>query len=406
MADRLPLEGIRVADFCWVWAGPSGTELLAYLGAEVIKIESRARLDTTRRQSFRTGGEMPDTNLATTYNALSINKRSVTFDISQPKGKELVRRLIDKSDVVTNNFSGGVMDRLGFGYSKLKKTNPGIIMVTMSGFGSTGPYRDYRGYDPIFNSVSGVFELTGYEDGPPGRGGIVGHLDITNGGMLAFNTICALEYRARTGKGQYIDIAQFTTGSFILGEAYMDYFMNRKSPTRVGNKDDLWAPHNCYRCRGEDKWVSIAITAEEEWVAFCQAVGKPEWIKDKRFADEHSRWQNQEELDKLVTEWTVNHTHYEVMDILQKAGVAAVPSMSQDEIAHDPHLIKRGAFVDVEHPETTTRPYLAPPWRFSDTPNDITHAPLLGQDNEYVCLEVLGMPIEEFATLVGENVIY
>lgn len=406
MAKKLPLDGVRVADFCWVWAGPSATELLAFLGAEVIKIESQARLDGTRRQSFRTGAPVPPVNVATTFNALNLNKRSLTLDVSLPKGLELAKKLIGISDIVTNNFSGGAMQRMGLGYDELQKIRPGIIMASMSGFGDTGPLREYRGYDPIFNSISGIFQMTGYKDGPPRRSGIPGHVDITDGALLAFALISALEYRDRTGKGQYIDIPQWYVGVSCLGEYYMDYIMNKRNPTRTGNADDAWAPHNCYRCRGEDKWVSIAVTTDAEWQSFCKAIGKLQWIKDEKFADAYSRLQNQEELDRLITEWTRNYTHYGVTEILQKAGVAAFPSLSQEEIAQSPHLKERGYFIDVEHPEMKTRPHLAPPWKFANTPLKLTHAPLLGQDNEYVCCELLGLSTEEFAMLVGENVIF
>jgi benzylsuccinate CoA-transferase BbsF subunit len=175
----------------------------------------------------------------------------------------------------------------------------------------------------------------------------------------------------------------------------------------MGNRDNFMAPHNCYRCKGDDKWVSIAIAADDEWQAFCQAIGRPEWISDKRFADAKSRWQNQSDLDSLISQWTINHTHYEATQILQDAGVAAFPSMSREELSNDPHLIERGTFVEVEHPEAGRQTFLAPPWKLSTTSAEITkHSPLLGEDNEYVFCELLDMSVEEFATLAGEGIIY
>ena len=405
--NRRPLEGVRITDFCWVWAGPSGTELLAYLGAEVIRIESWARLDPTRRDPLRRLRPIPGINEKVLFNSLNLNKRSVTLNLTQPKAIELVKRLISISDVVTNNFAGGAMERMGLDYTVLAEIKPDIIIVSMSGFGEFGPDKEYRGYDPIFRALSGLTDLTGYPDAPPGRAGASGHADLVNGGALAFAVLAALEYRAKTGNGQFIDISQWEIMNCNIGDAYMDYFMNQRSPTRMGNRDDFMAPHNCYRCRGDDKWVSIAIATDEEWQAFCQAIGNPEWMSDQRFSDAHSRWQNQQELDSLISQWTIDHTHYEVTEILQRAGVAAFPSMSQEELAHDPHLIERGSFVEVDHPEAGRHTFLAPPWKLSATPAEITkHAPLLGEDNEHVFCELLGMPIEEFAILVGEGIIY
>lgn len=401
-----PLEGVRIADFTWVWAGPAGTELLAYLGAEVIKIESETRLDSARRNPFRTGVEIPPVNQNINFNALNHNKRGITLDLTKPKGKELLFKLIAKSDVLTHNFSGGAMERMGFSYAEVTKVRPDIIYVGMSGFGSSGPMKQYRGYDPIFAALSGMTDLIGYPDSPPQRTGIAGMYDISNGAALAFATIAALEYRARTGEGQFIDLSQWEIANCLAGDAFMDYFMNGRRASRTGNYDQYWAPHNCYRCKGVDKWVSIAVTNEEEWQAFCRAMGRPKWAKDERFSNAFNRLQNQQELDKLISEWTILYSNYEATEILQKAGIAAFPSMSHEDLANDRHLNERGAFITIDHPEMGKRTYLTPPWRLSATPAEITkHAPLLGEDNEYVFCELLGLSIEEFAILVGENVI-
>ena len=407
LLNRKPLEGVRLTDFCWVWAGPSGTELLSYLGAEVIRIESQDHLCLTRRSTPEPGPSSTDVNRSIMYNSLNLGKRSITINLTQPKGIELAKRLVAISDVVTDNYSGSMMERFGLTYPVLKEIKPDIIALSMSGWGASGPERDYRAYDPNFAALSGLYDLTGYPDGMPSLSGGRGRLDLTTGAVLAFCVSAALIHRARTGEGQFIDISQWEATNCIIGDAFMDYFMNQRSPTRMGNRDDFMAPHNCYRCKGDDKWVSIAIATDEEWQAFCHTVDKPDWISDPRFADSTTRWQNQSELDTLISQWTINHTHYEVAEILQRAGVAAFPSMSREELAHDPHLIERGAFVEVEHPEAGRKTFLTPPWKFSATPAEITrYSPLLGEDNEYVFCELLGMPVEEFATLVGEGIIY
>ena len=407
LLKRMPLEGVRIADFCWVWAGPSGTELLSYLGAEVIRIESQDHLCLSRRSTPVPGLPSADVNQSTAYNSLNLGKRSITINLTQQKGIELVKRLVAMSDVVTDNYSGGMMERFGLTYPVLKEIKPDIIALSMSGWGASGPERHYRGYDPNFAALSGLYDLTGYPDGMPSLPGGRGRLDLCTGAALAFCVSAALIHRARTGEGQFIDISEWEVANCVIGDAFMDYFMNQRSPTRMGNRDNVMAPHNCYRCQGDDKWVSIAITTDEEWQAFCQAIGKPEWISDQRFSDAKSRWQNQEELDSLISQWTINYTHYEVTEILQRVGVAAFPSLSREELAHDPHLIERDIFMEVEHPEAGRQTFLAPPWKLSTTPAEITrHSPLLGEDNEYVFCDLLGMPVEEFATLVGEGIIY
>jgi len=402
-----PLQGVRLTDLCWVWAGPSGTELLAYLGAEVIRVESQDHLCLTRRGTPEPGQSSPDVNRSTMYNSLNLGKRSVTINLTQPKGIELVKRLVAMSDVVTDNFSGSMMERFGLTYPVLKGINPDIIALSMSCWGASGPERDYRAYDPNFAALSGLYDLTGYADGMPSLSGGRGRLDLFAGAALAFCVAAALVHRALTGEGQFIDVSQWEATNCIIGDAFMDYFMNGRSPTRTGNRDSLMAPHNCYPCRGDDKWVSIAIATDTEWEAFCHAIGKPDWLSDERFSHAESRWHNQEELDGLVSRWTANYTHYEVTDILQRAGVAAFPSLSREELSRDPHLLERDAFVEVAHPEAGTHTFLAPPWKLSDTPAETTrHSPLLGEHNEYVFCELLGMPMEEFAVLVGEGVIY
>ena len=409
LLNRKPLEGVRIADLCWVWAGPSGTELLAYLGAEVIRVESQSHICLTRWITPWLWLPTPDINQCLAYNSLNFNKKSITINLTQPKGIELLKRLIAVSDVVTDNYSGGTMERFGLTYSELKKIKPDIIALSMSGWGAYGPERDYRAYDPVFPALSGLNDLTGYPDSQPCAllSANSGRFDLTNGTALAFCVMAALIHRARTGEGQFIDISQWEVANCVIGDTFMDYFMNQRNPNRMGNRDNFVAPHNCYRCKGGDKWVSIAITTDEEWQAFCLTVGKPEWISDPRFADATSRWKNQEEIDNLISQWTINHTHYDVTEILQRAGVAAFPSMSREELAHDPHLIERGAFVEVEHPEAGRQTFLTPPWKLSATPAEITkHSPLLGEDNEYVFCDLLGMPVEEFATLVGEGIIY
>lgn len=404
-SHRMPLEGVRVIDFGWAWAGPSGTALLSFLGAEVIKVESWRRIDNMRR-SVDSRGQQVDPNKNGGFNSLNLDKLAITVDTSRPDGIRLIKELVKVSDVVANNFSAGVIDRMGLGYEDLKEVRPDIILLSMSGFGGSGPLTGYRGYDPTFQSLSGSFDMSGYVDGPPARSALGGVMDIINGMAGVLAVISALAHRAKTGQGQYIDLAQWEVASYCLGEHYLDYAMNGRVPVRRGNRDRAMSPHNCYRCQGDDKWVSIAVATEDEWQALCRAMGRPELARDARFASAEDRRRNEDELDRAITEWTKQRTHYEATGALQKAGVAAMPCLNQEELLVDPHLRAREWFATVEHCEAGPGVQMVPPLRLSETPGRIArHAPLVGGQNDYAFCELLALPVEDFANLVADQVI-
>ncbi len=402
---RLSLEGIRITDFSWAWAGPYATMLLAFMGAEVIKIESSKRPDHARMRSLASGPSDKGFDQSGVFNDLNLNKMSITLDLTQPKAVALAKRLVGISDVVAENFRPGVMDKLGLGYNVLKEVKPDIIMLSSSAMGAVGPERHYTGFAPTFAAHGGLAHLTGYPNARPIS--LMGSSDLRSAATSAFAILTAIYYRAQTGQGQHIDLSSTETIAVLIGDALLDYIMNNRVPLRKGNRDEIMAPHNCYPCQGEDNWVSIAIATEEEWQCFCHALGNPPWSKDEKFSDAYRRWQNQEELDRLIGEWTINHTHYEVTERLQQVGVAAIPSFSGTELFQDPHLKARGFATEVTHPSIGKRIVVAPPWRFSDTPAQISHSsPLLGEHNEYVFGDLLGMPKAEIAKLKEEGVIY
>ncbi len=448
------LEGVRIADFCWLWAGAYATGLLALLGAEVIKIESMARLDPTRSMTLTMGRAFEGVDHSPVFNGINLNKLSIRLNLKEPKGVELAKRIVQVSDVAAENMRPGAMEKIGLGYDVLKEVKPDIIMLSSSAFGGEGPMRRYGGYAPSFACYSGVAHLTGYSDGPPNP--LTGSTDLMSAATGAFAIIAALNHRQHTGQGQHIDMSSVESLTAFTGDAIMDYIMTGAVQSRVGNRDRIMAPHNCYRCHADDsgaasspnpdneweafckkaghpewisedefsdtykrwaenkefgaesdKWVSIAIATDEEWRAFCDATGHPEWAVDERFADAYSRWKNQEELDRLIGDWTINYTHYEVTDILQKAGVAAMPSLSNEEIFSDAHFKERGLATEVQHPDMGRQVVLGPPWRFSESPAGVTRfAPLFGEHNEYVFGELLGMPKKEINQLTEEGVIY
>lgn len=382
---------MRVVDFSQVLAGPYAATMMAFMGAEVIKIESRTRVDIVKRAS------------PTRFHDINLSKMSITLNIRQPGAVEIVKKLVSISDVVIQNFRPGVMERLGLGYDVLRAVRPDLVMLSLSGFGAEGPERHYSAYAAIFGTMGGLAHITGYPDAPPTEER--GPLDLRTGQFVAFAILAAILHRRKTGEGQYIDLAARDGITSLIGDVIMDYTMNQRSQSRKGNLDDFMAPHNCYPCKGQDKWVSIAVKTDEEWEALCNAMGMPELSKDPRFADSFSRWQNQEDLDKIIGGWTSGYTHYEVMHILQKAGVAAVPSFNSEELFKDPHLNERGFIIELEHPELGKRKVFGAPWKFANITPQIKRGPMLGQHNEYVFSELLGFSEGEIAELQEKEVL-
>lgn len=403
--DKEALKGIRIADFSWVWAGPLATLLFSFMGAEVIKIESQKRIDQTRQGSITTGDSFKGFNASPIFNNANLNKKSVTLDLSRAEGSELAKKIVLVSDVVVENMRPGVMDRLGLGYKDLVKVKPDIIMLSSSGFGSSGPYREYAGYAPIFAAFGGLAHLTGYENGEPNT--MSGVMDLRVGTVSAFALLSALVHRQKTGEGQYIDLSSSECVSALVGSELMEYTMNQRSPSRHGNQDSIMVPHNCYRCKGDDKWVSIAVATDDEWKALCSVMDDPAWTRDDAFSNTYNRWMNREQLDKHISEWTINYTHYELMELLQDAGVAAMPSFSAEELLSNPHVKARDLIHEVEHPVMGKKVVISPSWKLSETPAQIRKAsPLLGEHNEEVFGCLLGMSKEEIKKLINDQIIY
>ncbi len=402
--QSLPLDGIRVVDFTAVWAGPHVTQWLAVMGAEVIKIESKLRPDNVRAYwNLETTGRTINSEFAT----FNYGKKGCTLNMTHTKARELAKELISISDIVTENFGGSVMDRWGLGYSELTKLKPDIIMYSCSGFGRTGPYKESPAYAGIVEAFAGLCSLNGYPGGEPRPMATYGYADITSAEHGTLAILAALHHRQKTGEGQYIDLSMTEVVSCLLYEQVMDYTMNSRVQSCQGNRDSVMAPHGCYRCGGDDEWVAIAVSSDEEWKAFCDASGSPEWTSDDRFRDGLKRWKNRDELDRVIQEWTKNHSHYEVTQILQKAGVMAGPSLKVEEVIQDSHLRERGFHLEVEHPGLGTWCLAALPWRLSDAPpGNYEHAPELGEHNDYVFRELLNMRHEEIARLQQEQVIY
>jgi crotonobetainyl-CoA:carnitine CoA-transferase CaiB-like acyl-CoA transferase len=261
------------------------------------------------------------------------------------------------------------------------------------------------GYAPTFAALGGISHITGYEDWPPSN--FMGSMDLRSATTSAFAILNGLIYRHRSGEGQYIDLASQETIAVLAGDIFLDFFMNQRVPGRKGNRDEWMAPHNCYRCRGEDQWVSIAVATDSEWQALCRVMGRPELIKDARFHHPPDRLINQEVLDDLINQWTKDKDYYEVTKLLQEAGVAAAPSLSSEGLFKDPHLREREVYSQLDHPFIGQDWVIAPPWRLSETPARIyRHSPLLGEHNEEIFGQWLGLSAEEIQELEKEEVIY
>ena len=402
---NLPLAGVRVLDFTWAWAGPFCTMQLAHMGADVIRVETSQRPCVTRGiPPF--ADDVPGPNRAGYFNQYNQGKRSITLNLRDPKAVEIALQLAKHSDVVTENFAAGVMDRMGLGFAKLRERRSDIIMISMSGYGQTGPYKGYIGYGPPAAALAGFCSLTGYEGMGPSEIG-VSFADPNAGIFGSFAIMAALVHRKKTGQGQYIDQSQFETAVSLVPEGLMEFALNHRSPERSGNHHRWMSPHNCYKTKGDhSQWVSIAVGNEAEWKALCGAIGKPELANDARFRSPDLRKQNEAALDDLITAWTSERDRWVITDALQKAGVAAFPPMSNKDLAHDEHLQARGYLVQKEHPEVGRRLHAGIPWTMSGTPSQVRQAaPIRGADTQTVLSELLGYTNAQIEQLRSENVL-
>jgi crotonobetainyl-CoA:carnitine CoA-transferase CaiB-like acyl-CoA transferase len=404
----MPLQGVRIADFTRDLAGAFCPCLLGQLGAEVIKIESTLRPDPTRSLArffgWKRGLTMEGLDSSMEFCHVNLNKLSVTLDLNHPKGMELARRIVAMSDVAVDNFRPGVMKKLGLDYELLSRVRPGLIMLSTCGWGATGPERSNASYAPIFATVGGLSQLTGYDDMPPPT--VRTLPDATAAGMAAFSILTALVHRQATGEGQYIDFSSVENIISLVGDSVVEHSMTGVVPGPQGNRDESMVPHGTYRCQGDDRWVSIAVADGPEWQAVCHAVGHPEWLQDARYSGHQERLRNREKLDLLVEEWTLGRSAEEATAVLQGAGVAAVPVYNNDQLCQDPHLREREYFTQIEHPVIGKHTVFRPPWLLSETPAQITSpGPLMGEHNNYVLGELLGLSGEEIEQLAAEKVL-
>jgi crotonobetainyl-CoA:carnitine CoA-transferase CaiB-like acyl-CoA transferase len=400
-----PLKGIRVLDFSWVWQGPFCTLQLAHLGAEVIRIESAKKPEINRLIPPFAGGKA-GVNRAGSFNQWNQGKRSIMLDLGNARAIELARSLVPHCDLVVENFAPGVIGRMGLGYEQLRSLKPDIIMLSLSGYGQTGPYSRYVSYGGLLGAQSGLFSVSGYTFGEPGETGIT-YGDPNSGAQAVFAAIAALIHRMHTGRGQYIDVSLWEALEMVMPEAWLEYSMNGREPPVTANRDRWMAPHNCYKSKGDaEEWVTIAVGDEEEWSAFCSAIGQSSLAGDPRFAKVALRKQNEDELDAIITRWTEERDRWEAAELLQRAGIAAMPTLTNKDLALDPHLRERGFLVELEHPEVGKRTHAGVPWTMSATTCKVVRpAPILGADTDEVLKSLLGFSAEEIEALHRDGVI-
>jgi crotonobetainyl-CoA:carnitine CoA-transferase CaiB-like acyl-CoA transferase len=406
MTDK-PLAGTRVMDFTQVFAGPTCTRILADLGAEVIRLESPNRLDITRNliHADNDGRDVP-WERASYFVIRNAGKKEIVLDLNQERGREIVRGIIAQSDVVAESFTPRVMRAFELDYEHLRQIKPDVVMISLSGYGQDGPYADWSAYGMGLEPASGVSQLTGYPGGPPLRSGL-SFTDPYSGFIGAGAVLAALHYRRRTGKGQYIDLSEHEAAIPLAGAALMDFAMNGRLPERAGNRSPWAAPQGCYRCAGADGWLVISIETDEEWSAFCQAAGHPEWDEDERFATVLGRHAHHDELDQLIESWTRTQDHYQAFHLLQRAGVASAPVLNGKELLLDPHLRARRHFDTLDQPHVGRRPagrHLAAKFETFEA-SAAGPAPTLGEHNHEVLSGLLGLSDEEIAQLETLQVI-
>ncbi len=370
------LDGIRVLDLTQYEAGPSCTQMLAWLGAEVVKIEPPAGEPGRIALSDKRGED------AWFFLLLNSCKKGVTLNLKAPRGRAMFEEMVKGADVVVENLGPGAMDRLGLGYDALRRLNPRIIHASVKGFGSGGPYAEYKSFEWIAQAMAGAMSMTGSPDGPPTKA--IGGLADTGAGLhTAIGILAAIVQRQRTGVGQQVEVAQQDAVVNLLRIHLRDSYATGRPVPRQGNRSTNAAPSNLYRCRpgGPNDYVFIHLATVEMWKTLTRIVGRPELGDDPRYADRRDRVQFIDEIDAMIEAWTEKRTKHEVLEILAPAGIPCGAVLDSTEVLADRHLRQRGFIVDLEHPRRGVYPMPANPVRMSDSPTEVVRAPLLGEHN-------------------------
>ncbi len=408
MTDRMEekkeaLKDLKVLDFGWAIAAPTLCWFLATHGATVIRIETSKRPDVYR-VSAPYKDKKPGLNRAGFFAYPNVNKMSIALDLGLKEGIDVAKRLVAWADVVVDNFRVGPMEKWGLGYEDLKKIKPEIIMLRTTNQGLTGPYNKQPGWGWQLAGLSGISHLSGWPDREPLSFGVP-YTDVIAPRFGVAALMAALVHRKKTGKGQLIDLSQLETSLHFIAPTMLAFFENGEEGKRNGNHSSYAAPHGVYRCKGDDRWCAICVYTDEEWEAFSNVIGNPSWTTDPKFHRLVGRKKNEEELNRLVEEWTSSQTAEAVMTQMQEAGVAAGVVQNGKDLFEDPQLAHRNYFWPIDHPEMGTFSHLGNPFELKDTPaRPNIPAPCLGEHNEYVCTKILGMSDEAFVDLLTKGV--
>lgn len=405
-APRLPLAGLRVADFCWIGAGSYTTKIFGDLGADVIKIETSTRLDSLRLAGPYKDGKS-GVNRSGYFADRNASKRGITIDLKHPRALAVVRRLIAKSDIVANNFAAGVMEKLGLGPEDCAAIRPDIIYLAMSMQGSQGPQRDFRGTGSSIAALTGIQELSGLPERVPAGTGTNYPDHLPNPCHAAFAVLAALRYRRRTGRGQVIDFAQTEPMLALMGPTFLDLTVNGRLQQRRGNDHPWAAPHGVYPCAGEDRWIAITVMDDAQWAALVEAMGRPAWALDPRWQTMPERYRARAGIDERLAGWTRGHEAQRLMRDLQARGVPAGAVQDAHDVTRvDPQLAYRGHWVRLPHAEMgesiyNNLPFRSSRWRVQPQ----RPAPLLGEHTREVLRDLLGLADAEIDALQAEQVL-
>ena len=398
------LSGLTIFAFCWAVVGPLTMKFFADYGARVIRVETSKR-PCVMRSSGPYKDNKPNLNAGGYFNYYNSNILSLTLNMEMPEARAIAKRLALECDVFMENYTPGNMEKWGLSYEELKKERPDIIMLRQSGYGSWGPYSKLPAFGMVLVPIAGLPNFIGWPGREPLPVGVSAYTDCISPRFASAALIAAIDYRNKTGKGQLLDLSQFETALYFIMPGILDYVTNDREPSRIGNASPYAAPHGVYPCKGDDRWCTIAVFEDEEWQNLCKEMGKSEYIEDNRFSTLISRKENEDELNRLISEWTVNLTPEEVMERLQAAGVAAGVVKNTADIYEDPQLRKRNMFWPMEHGEMGQFTHLGQSFQLSKTPSQpYSPSPLLGEHTEYVCTKILGMSDEEFVNLMQVGV--
>ncbi len=411
-----PLDGIRVVDLSQVWSGPYSTRMLGDLGAEIIKVEGPQRPDPERGPAdpnVSSGGTYPHDdpgdeprNRAGRFVEYNRNKRSIAIDLKAAQGVELLKTLVESADVVIENFSVGVTQRLGIDFEQLRTVKPDLVMVSMPAFGATGPDRGFVAFGPQQECLVGLAAITGYDPDIPMSTGIF-YPDPTVALFAVSAILTALWHRDATGEGQHIEIAQREAVTFVLPEPLIELAESGNPPGPRANGHPAWSPHGCFPCEGDDNWIAVSVTSDEEWNALLECVGRADLLGDERFATAEGRVRNRSATDEIVESWTVQRSSADAMNTLQSAGVPAGAVMSMADLLADPQFEERGFFVCVDYSAGVGRhPSLGFPWQFSDTPASVRRpTPKFAEHTAEILRDVANLGDNEIARLFEAGIV-